>query len=160
MPLPRVGLQGHARPCDACRGFYPVVRGAQEPILPILEEASMADMPMREGGCHCGKVRFQVATDLAKLISCNCSICSKHGLILTFVPEAQFKLLSGAADLQEYLFNKHHIHHQFCRTCGVEPFARGTPPGSSTAMMAINVRCLDGIDIASLKPTPFDGRSL
>ena len=66
----------------------------------------MADIPMREGGCHCGKVRYQVATDLAKVMSCNCSICSKHGLILTFVPEAQFKLLSGEGELQEYLFNK------------------------------------------------------
>ncbi len=92
----------------------------------------MADVPMREGGCHCGKVRYQVATDLAKLVSCNCSICSKHGLILTFVPEAQFKLLSGAGELQEYLFNKHVIHHQFCRSCGVEPFARGTAPGAKS----------------------------
>ena len=120
----------------------------------------MADAPMREGGCHCGKVRYQVATDLAKLVSCNCSICSKHGLILTFVPEAQFKLLSGAEELQEYLFNKHVIHHQFCRTCGVEPFARGTAPGTNTPTVAINVRCLDGIDVAALKPTPFDGKSL
>ena len=79
--------------------------------------------PTREGGCHCGKVRYQVATDLAKVMACNCSICSKHGLILTFVPEAQFKLLSGDGELQEYLFNKHVIHHQFCRSCGVEPFA-------------------------------------
>jgi hypothetical protein len=120
----------------------------------------MADQPMRQGGCHCGKVRFEVATDLAKLIACNCSICSRHGLILTFVPEAQFKLLSGADDLQEYLFNKHAVHHRFCRTCGVEPFARGTPPGARTPMIAVNVRCLDGIDVAALAPTPFDGRSL
>ncbi len=118
------------------------------------------DGPTREGGCHCGKVRYQVATDLAKVMSCNCSICSKHGLILTFVPEAQFKLLSGDGELQEYLFNKHIIHHQFCRSCGVEPFARGTAPGANAPMVAINVRCLDGIDVASLKPTPFDGRSL
>ena len=120
----------------------------------------MADVPMREGGCHCGNVRYQVATDLAKLVSCNCSICAKHGLILTFLPEAQFKLLSGAEALQEYLLNKKHIHHQFCRTCGVEPFARGTPPGAKTPMVAVNVRCLDGIDVASLKPMPFDGKSL
>ena len=120
----------------------------------------MADPPMREGGCHCGKVRFEVATGLTPLVACNCSICSKHGLVLTFVPEAQFKLLSGAADLQEYLFNKHAIHHQFCRTCGVEPFARGTAPGASTATIAVNVRCLDDIDVASLQPKPFDGKSL
>jgi len=26
-------------------------------------------------------------------------------------------------------------------------------------MRAVNVRCLDGVDVASLRPTPFDGRS-
>jgi hypothetical protein len=65
-----------------------------------------------------------------------------------------------AGELQEYLFNKHVIHHQFCRTCGVEPFARGTAPGAKAPKVAINVRCLDGIDVASLKPAPFDGKSL
>ena len=120
----------------------------------------MADMPMREGGCHCGKVRYQVATELKPLVACNCSICSKHGLILTFVPEAQFKLLSGEGELKEYLFNKHQIHHQFCRSCGVQPFSRGTAPGIEEQMVAINVRCLDGIDVASLSPKPFDGKSL
>jgi hypothetical protein len=125
-----------------------------------IQEAIMADVPMREGGCHCGKVRYQVATNLEPLIACNCSICSKHGLILTFVGEAQFKLLSGEGELNEYLFNKHQIHHQFCKSCGVEPFARGRAPGAKGPMVAINVRCLDNIDVASLSPKPFDGRKL
>jgi hypothetical protein len=47
----------------------------------------------------------------------------------------------------------------FCRTCGVEPFARGKAKDGSD-MFAINVRCLDGIDIAKLSPRPFDGKNL
>ncbi|MEA2966592.1 MAG: hypothetical protein QOI46_6690, partial [Alphaproteobacteria bacterium] len=27
-------------------------------------------------------------------------------------------------------------------------------------MVAVNVRCLDDVDISALAPTPFDGRSL
>jgi hypothetical protein len=45
-----------------------------------------------------------------------------------------------------------------CATCGVESFARGRKPDGSEAV-AINVRCLDGIDFNALKPTPVDGRS-
>jgi hypothetical protein len=152
-----VTVAGACVPMRRCRGFYPVPRHAQDPIS---KEGPLTDTSTRQGGCHCGKVRFEVTTDLIPLVACNCSICSKHGLVLTFVPEAQFKLLSGAEDLQEYLFNKHAVRHQFCRTCGVEPFARGTAPGTQAPVVALNVRCLDGIDVASLAPKPFDGRSL
>jgi hypothetical protein len=57
-----------------------------------------------------------------------------------------------------YQFNKKVIQHFFCRTCGVESFARGRGP-DGTEMASINVRCLDGIDLESLQVTPFDGRS-
>jgi hypothetical protein len=111
------------------------------------------------GGCHCGQVRFAVTVDLAEPISCNCSICSKHGLILAFAPAGQFRLDSGGEMLCEYTFNKHVIQHQFCRHCGTEPFAWGqAPDGSKVA--AINVRCIDNIDVSALKLKPFDGKSL
>ena len=93
------------------------------------------------------------------MISCNCSICTKHGLILTFVPISAFRLTSGKERLTEYRFNKHHIEHMFCDACGVESFAQGTGPDGNR-MAAINVRCLDGIDLASLEPMPFNGRDL
>jgi hypothetical protein len=109
------------------------------------------------GGCHCGKVRYEVTTDLAKVITCNCSRCSKSGMLLTFVPAAQFKLMAGEGSLTEYLFNTGKIRHLFCRDCGIESFATGEGPGGA-AMAAINVRCLDGVDIASLTLTPFNGK--
>lgn len=118
----------------------------------------MADMKKHSGGCHCGRVRYEVETDLASVISCNCSICSKKGLILTFVPKERFSLVSGEGDLADYRFNKHVIHHLSCATCGVESFARGTAPDGAE-MVAINVRCLDDLDLSALTPTPFDGRS-
>jgi hypothetical protein len=109
------------------------------------------------GGCHCGKVRYEVATDLAKVISCNCSHCSKRGSLLTFVPVDQFTLLGGEGELSEYRFNTGKIRHLFCRACGIESFARGEGPGGAE-MAAVNVRCLDGVDIAALEVTPFNGR--
>ena len=119
----------------------------------------MAEKKVHRGGCHCGKVRFEVVGDMSKVIACNCSICAKNGLWLTFVPAADFKLLSGETALKEYQFGKKQIHHLFCGECGVESFGRGSAPDGSE-MVAVNVRCLDGIDIAALEPAPFDGKSL
>lgn len=119
----------------------------------------MADAKTYEGGCHCGDVRFKATTNLAQVIRCNCSICSKRGHLLTFVSPEQFELVSGEGKTSDYQFNRQVIHHLFCSRCGVGAFGRGTrPDGKET--YAINVRCLDGVDLATLSITDFDGKSL
>ena len=111
------------------------------------------------GGCQCGKVRYQVEVDLEKpVISCNCSMCGRSGTLLTFVPASEFTLLSGEDALTDYRFYKHAIHHLFCSVCGIKSFARGTGRDGG-ATVAINARCLDDVDVASLKIQSFDGRS-
>ncbi len=119
----------------------------------------MADSPTHTGGCHCGRVRFEVATTLGQVMTCNCSICQKTGTWLTFVPAEDFKLISGEADLTDYQFNKMIVHHLFCRTCGVRSFGRGKGP-DGREMVAINVRCLDDVDLATMALFQFDGKSL
>jgi hypothetical protein len=118
----------------------------------------MPETKAYQGGCHCGAVRFEVATDLAQVISCNCSICTKRGLLPTFVGADSFTLRAGEAALADYQFGRKRIHHLFCRHCGIESFARGTGP-DGTPMVAINVRCLDEVDLGALAPTPFDGKN-
>jgi hypothetical protein len=96
--------------------------------------------------------------ELTGLISCNCSICSKKGAILGFVKEPQFSLISGQEDLSDYQFNKRQIHHLFCKNCGVSSFSNGADQDGST-MYAINIRCLDDVDVNALQVAPFDGKS-
>lgn len=111
------------------------------------------------GGCQCGAVAYEVDVDLDDTMTCNCSRCQKLGFVLSFAPRDKFKLESGEDNLTEYLFNKKHIRHLFCKTCGVESFAYGTmPDGSSVA--AINVNCLDGVDPRALDSRQVDGRSV
>jgi hypothetical protein len=110
------------------------------------------------GGCHCGKVRYEVTGAFDAPMGCNCSMCSKKGTLLAFVPEDAFELTSGADELTDYQFNKHVIHHTFCRTCGVTSFARGTRRDGSK-MVAVNVRCLDGFDLGAVKVQHVDGKS-
>ena len=119
----------------------------------------MAQTKTYAGGCHCGSVRFEVATDLGQVIECNCSICAKTGSLLTFAAPQQFRLLSGGDRLADYQFAKKAIHHLFCPTCGIRSFARGSGP-DGREMVAVNVRCLEGVDLAALAIAPFDGRSL
>ena len=109
------------------------------------------------GGCQCGAVRYEASFELGEVISCNCSRCGRLGSLLAFAPEESFKLLSGADVTTEYQFNKHNIHHLFCSTCGIQSFAHGKGPGGAE-MVAINVRCLDDVDVDSLKVKKIDGR--
>lgn len=109
------------------------------------------------GSCHCGAVEFTVEGDIpAEAISCNCSHCRRKGLLLTFVPAAQFTLDKGEDALTDYLFNKHVITHRFCATCGCEPFAQGKgKDGAETR--AINLRCVPDADLDALKLNAWDG---
>ncbi|WP_374310108.1 GFA family protein [Dongia sp.] len=113
---------------------------------------------MHTGSCHCGQIRFQVEGDFEQVVECNCSHCSRKGYLLWFVPQDKLRIGSPELRTTIYQFNKHVIDHHFCPTCGCAPFGFGTAPdGSKTA--AINVRCLEGVDLASLKRIPYDGRS-
>jgi len=111
------------------------------------------------GSCHCGQVAFEVEGTLEGALACNCSMCQRKGSLLWFVPREQLTLLTPDADASTYLFNKHAIRHRFCPSCGIHPFAEARNP-KGDPMAAVNVRCLDGIDLASVPVTHFDGRSL
>ena len=113
-----------------------------------------------QGSCHCGKIAFEVEGEIGNVIECNCSICAKRGYLLWFVPREQLKLSTPESDLSTYTFNKHQIKHRFCSACGCGPFGEGRNPKTLQSTAAINVRCLEGVDLAALKRTPFDGRSL
>ena len=109
-----------------------------------------------EGGCHCGRVRFRVTGDLAQAAYCNCSICTKKGFLHLIVPPEQFELLRGEDALTTYAFNTKTARHLFCRECGIHSFY---VPRSDPDKIDVNVRCLDGVDLATLRPQSFDGQN-
>ncbi len=117
------------------------------------------EMKKYQGSCHCGKLEFEVETDLGKVISCNCSHCAMKGLLLTFVPAEQFTLLSGENELTEYLFNKKLIRHLFCKTCGVQPIGCAKNQKGKDSV-AINVRCLKDVDLDMLTLMPYNGKDI
>ncbi len=110
-----------------------------------------------DGCCHCGSIRFKVFLDLDDAVICDCSICTKKGSIVVRVEEADFDLLSPISELSLYTFNKHIAKHYFCPVCGIHTFSR---PRSYPELWAINVRCLDGVDVASVDPRRVPGSKL
>ncbi|HSG89153.1 MAG TPA: GFA family protein [Pseudomonadales bacterium] len=94
-----------------------------------------------EGGCHCGAVRFSVGTPLpARVLECDCAICSMTAYLHLIVPRAAFELHSGADVLHAYRFGTGVARHDFCTVCGIKSFyvPRSHPQGIS-----VNLRCLD-----------------
>ena len=118
----------------------------------------MTEQKTYMGSCHCGNVKFEVTGNMTDVISCNCSMCSRTGALLAFVPAAQFKLLEGHDAQGVYKFNKHVIDHLFCKNCGIRSFAKGIGAGGAE-MRAINVRCLEGVDLDTVKLTKHDGKN-
>ncbi|PIR75045.1 MAG: GFA family protein [Candidatus Magasanikbacteria bacterium CG_4_9_14_0_2_um_filter_42_11] len=110
------------------------------------------------GSCHCGAVAYDVTMSLDNTITCNCSMCGRAGTILAFVPAEKFTLLSGEDNLTSYTFNKKIIDHLFCNVCGIKPFGRGKDQDGNDTV-AVNVRCLEDVDLTKLEPYHYDGKN-
>jgi hypothetical protein len=115
---------------------------------------------IHKGSCHCKKVMFEAEGEFDSVLECNCSHCQRKGYLLWFIPKDKFHLRTKESDLSTYTFNKHVIKHHFCKVCGCAPFGFGTDPKTNTPTAAINVRCLEGIELSTLKRIPYDGRSV
>lgn len=114
-------------------------------------------MTTHRGGCHCGRVRFEVdAPARIEATDCNCSICRKSGFLHLFASRDEFRLLQGEDSLTTYTFNTRMAKHFFCRHCGVKSYyiPRSHPDGVS-----VNVRCLEAETVAAVNITPFDGQN-
>lgn len=108
------------------------------------------------GGCHCGRVRFRVTSDLSGILDCNCSICTKKGFLHLIVEPSQFELLTDPGALTTYTFGTGTAKHSFCSTCGMHPFY---VPRSHPDKIDVNVRCIEGLDLGALTITPYDGQN-
>ena len=126
--------------------------------MPPMSEAKTEERTY-QGGCHCGAVKYRVTMKLEGAVTCNCSICHRTGTALAFAPAASFQLLAGEDHLTDYQFGKKKIHHLFCRACGVRSFARGVGRDGAP-VVAINVRCLDEVELAAVPQHHYDGRSV
>ena len=114
-------------------------------------------MTLHRGGCHCGRVRFEVEAPASVAVTeCNCSICSMTGYLHLIVPKSDFRLVQGQDELETYTFNTGVARHCFCRHCGIKSFyvPRSHPDGIS-----VNLRCIDEGTLECVDRNAFDGRN-
>jgi hypothetical protein len=114
-------------------------------------------MTVYRGGCHCGRVRFEVTGELGKVTDCNCSICAKSAFLHWRIEPEQLRMLTPWDNLATYVWGTGRARHYFCPTCGVAALRN---PRSDPAKVSVNARCLAGVDLAGLVYVKFDGRSL
>ena len=112
-------------------------------------------MPSYTGGCHCGRVRFEVSGQIDRVLDCNCSICRKKGFLHWIVEPEQFRLVSSADTLSLYEFHTKQAKHYFCSACGISSYYI---PRSHPNMIDVNLRCVDGVNLEELEVERFNGQ--
>jgi hypothetical protein len=110
------------------------------------------------GSCHCGAVRFEVEIDASAASRCNCSVCTKTGVLGSIVKPAALRVLSGEDSLSTYEWGARISKRFFCKHCGVQCFGRGHLAEVGGDYASINVNCLDDVELRDVKVTYWDGR--
>lgn len=111
------------------------------------------------GSCHCGRIAFEVEGAIDGALACNCSMCARRASLLWFVPRSRLALKTPESAVGTYLFNKHVIQHQFCPNCGIHVYGEGKDP-KGNEIAAINLRCLEDVDLTAIPVRHYDGKSL
>ena len=109
------------------------------------------------GSCHCSSIKFEIDSDLEKIVQCNCSICIKRNAKMIMIPKDNFKLLEGSESLSLYQFNTEIAKHFFCKKCGIYTHhnRKSDPNG-----MGVNLGCVEGLDPMEFDVIQFDGKKL
>ncbi|KAJ7461999.1 Mss4-like protein [Mycena latifolia] len=157
---PSVGINIRAL-MDVDPESFPVLTSDGAAITPPYQAPEPMDPgPVPEGTtaytghCHCGTVAYTLlsAEKITKALACNCSICSRDGALWIYPPTSAITF-KGLDSLTEYTFRRGIVYHGFCKVCGVairERFGLDT---------ALNVRTMDGLDVAALEISMGDGKA-
>ena len=110
-----------------------------------------------KGSCHCNSIKFEIDSDLERIVQCNCSICIKRNAKMIMIPKENFKLLEGSESLSLYQFNTEIAKHFFCKKCGIYTHhnRKSDPNG-----MGVNLGCVEGLDPMEFDVIQFDGKKL
>ena len=109
------------------------------------------------GGCHCGRVRFQIQVPGEVTVHrCNCSICTKSAYLHLIDPAGHFELLSGETSLTDYRFHTGVARHLCCSHCGIKSFY---VPRSHPESYSVHLTCVDLPEEVAVKIEDFDGQN-
>ena len=113
---------------------------------------------VRDGGCHCGAVRFAVrlTRGLEAARRCDCSYCRMRGAVALTARAGDLEVTRGADRLTTYRFGTMAAEHHFCGVCGIYTHHRRR---SNPDEFGVNAACLDGVSPFDFAVVPVnDGR--
>ena len=104
-------------------------------------------MAKLQGSCHCGSVTYEIDTEITMGLMCDCSICSRKGVIMGAAEPEDFTLLTGEDSLTLYQFNSQVAKHYFCNKCGIYTHHYRRSDGR----LGFNTGCIEGFDKNNLE---------
>ena len=95
------------------------------------------------GGCHCGAVRFRVASKpLYGLTTCNCSICRRYGALRAHHNLDEVSISTSETSTFQYIWGHKALAFHTCRTCGCTTHYMPVE-GIGSTMMGVNYNLVD-----------------
>jgi hypothetical protein len=105
---------------------------------------------MRQGGCLCGQVRYQISAEPAAVRICWCRDCQRlaaNGTVNGLFPSASLEVKGTTAQFVKTADSGNQVTRRFCPNCGSQLFADSTGrPG----LTVVRVGTLD--DPSSVNP--------
>ena len=115
---------------------------------------------MKKLSCHCESVELEIKeseSTFNKFLRCNCSLCMKKGIIMTFAPIVDVKITKGQDKLKLYQYHTKVAEHYFCSDCGIYTHHKQR---SKPDTYGLNVGCIDEIDQFTLENVGlYDGHN-
>ncbi|KAF8190407.1 Mss4-like protein [Mycena galopus ATCC 62051] len=107
--------------------------------------------------CHCGAISYTLHSTPKATKSCNCSICSRDGVLWTY-PLIADVTVHTQESLVEYSFGRKLIVHGFCGICSVHVWEKFFKP-EKVHTIGLNVRAIDGFNFTELPTKVHNGKA-
>jgi len=118
---------------------------------------------MIAGSCHCGAHRF-TAPAPAGVTRCNCSICTKRGVVCAYYAPDEVSLDIRPETLIAYQWGDRMMTFHTCAVCGCAVFDDAPEWVDGTGAVhpgrvILNARLFDDFDLDAVPVRRVDGRS-
>lgn len=118
----------------------------------------MSNITRHHGSCFCGDVQFEAELDLTRGSRCNCTICTKLGVVGSIVKPAAFTLLSAESTLGTFTRTPEIGTRFFCARCHIYCFSKGHLDILGGDFVSVNLNTIDGFDVTRTELVYWDGR--
>ncbi|NRD63814.1 GFA family protein [Corallococcus exiguus] len=123
----------------------------------------MSEAATLKGSCHCGATRFEVTAHPKDVTRCNCTFCSKRGVLWAYY-ESEQVTFTRRENVATYARNEPVAHHH-CQQCGCgtwtdTPVWEDNAPVPGRFKVGLNARLFDDFNLDAVRVRFVDGRNL